>query len=214
MAADEYQPRLRSFHVFLGASLIIHAALLMMPFKPSIVSTERPACNRLFAVELLPEHTPVPDADASAENPAPALPAPSPAKKPAPKTKRPDSRESAAPEKARQHEATISLDRPSDADGQYRSYLGHLRSKISSVWRYPSEASAKGLTGTVTVRFSIARSGRLTSLSVTNSSGQHLLDDEALRTIKAAAPFHSFPQEFTISKLNVLASFEYELSGR
>jgi protein TonB len=183
----------------------------MLPFKPAIVSTEKPARNRLFAVELLAGQPHL--HDAIDEGPV-ALPAPAAAKKPAPEAKRPDTRPAAAPEKVRHREATVSLDRPGDADAQYLSYLGHLRSKISSVWQYPPEASAQGLTGTVTVRFSIARSGRLTGLRVTNGSAHQLLDDEALRTIRAAAPFHAFPQEFTISRLNVLASFEYEFSGR
>jgi protein TonB len=118
------------------------------------------------------------------------------------------------PPHAQPREATVSLDRMSDSDVQYRSYLGHVRSKIGAVWEYPPSARDKGLYGVVTVRFTIARNGRLQALTVKNKSPYKLLDDEALRTIRAAAPFEPFPSEFKIETLHVSASFEYEFSGR
>ncbi|MBM4310690.1 MAG: energy transducer TonB [Deltaproteobacteria bacterium] len=212
MNTAEPRSRLRSFHVFLCASLLVHAGVLMLPLKPPITTAAGEPFNRLFAVELLmPEDAREENATAQKSAAPPALPDPAPA----PQAKKPPAAKPAASEKkAPVREATVSLDRLSDADAQYRFYLGHLRSKISAEWQYPPEASNRGLSGTVSVRFSIAPSGRLTDVSVTNSSAHSLLDDEALRTIRAAAPFHPFPQEFTIEKLNVSASFEYEFSGR
>jgi protein TonB len=99
-------------------------------------------------------------------------------------------------------------------DAQYRSYLGHLRSKIGAVWEYPPAAREQGLNGVVTVRFTIARNGNLKALTIKKKSPHLLLDNEALRTIRAAAPFLPFPPEFSIEKLHVLASFEYEFNQR
>ena len=67
----------------------------------------------------------------------------------------------------------------SDSDVQYRSYLGHVRSKIDAVWEYPPAARDNGLNGVVTVRFTITRNGRLEALIVKNKSRYQLLDDEA-----------------------------------
>lgn len=212
MKTAEPRSRLRSFHVFLCASLMVHAGVLMLPLKPPITTEAGEPFNRLLAVELLMTESDREKHSGPQESAAPpALPDPAPA----PQAKKPQAAKPAASEKkAPAREATVSLDRLSDADTQYRSYLGHLRSKISAEWQYPPEASNRGLSGTVTVRFSIAPNGRLTDVSVTNSSAHRLLDDEALRTIRAAAPFQPFPQEFTIERLNVSASFEYEFSGR
>jgi len=213
MSTAKNRFQLYSFHVFLGASLMIHAALLMLPLKTHINSPAKSAHATLFAVELLMQEQP-PESQTPVQEPAPALRSPAPVASPPPPAKTRTVKPSSTPKKNQAREATVSLDRMHEADTEYRSYLGHLRSKINAVWHYPPEASGKGLNGMVTVRFSIARNGSLKSLSVTNSSAHRLLDDEALRTIRAAAPFHPFPGEFTIEKMNVLASFEYEFSGR
>ena len=204
----------RSLYVFLVASLLIHALLLLMPFASPVVPKVTPSQNRLIAVELLvPE---LKTKNIRPESKAGMTPAPliqAPKKVPAQKiVKRPTPPKESS--HAQPREATVSLDRMSDSDVQYRSYLGHVRSKIDAVWEYPPAARDKGLNGVVTVRFTIARNGRLKALTVKNKSPYQLLDDEALRTIRAAAPFLPFPSEFTIETLHVSASFEYEFSGR
>lgn len=215
MSTTTFQPHVRSLYVFLVVSLFVHALLLLMPFASPVVPKVTPPHNRLIAVELLmPELKPenILQENKAEAPPAPLIQAP---KKVAPAhkaVKRP------VPPKVSSHaqprEATVSLDRMKDSDVQYRSYLGHLRSKIGAVWEYPPAASDKGLNGVVTVRFTIARNGRLEKLTIKEKSPHRLLDDEALRTIRAAAPFLPFPSEFSIEKLHVSASFEYEFTGR
>jgi periplasmic protein TonB len=213
MNTTTFPPHVRSLYVFLIASVLIHALLLLMPFASAVVPKVPTSHNRLIAVELL-----VPEL--KAENIRPERKAGMP---PAPLIKAPkkvpahtiEKRSTASKESShtQPREATVSLDRMSDSDVQYRSYLGHLRSKIGAVWEYPPAARDKGLNGVVTVRFTIARNGRLEALSVKSKSPYLLLDDEALRTIRAAAPFLPFPSEFSIETLHVTASFEYEFSG-
>jgi len=213
MLTTTLQRRMRSSHVFLIISVMIHALLLCIPLASSVVPKQTVPQNRLFAVELLvPELETKDIVREDTPEASPALSVPSPPKSsikeknPTPQLKK--------PLKPQAREATVSLDRMSNDDAQYRSYLGHLRSKIGAVWEYPSAAREKGLNGVVTVRFTIARNGSLKALTIKKESLHRLLDNEALRTIRAAAPFLPFPSEFSIEMLHVLASFEYDFSER
>jgi protein TonB len=57
--------------------------------------------------------------------------------------------------------------------------------------RYP--ASARGASGTVTVRFELNRAGGVIGSAVTKSSGNAALDQEALDLLRRASPFPPFP---------------------
>ena len=57
--------------------------------------------------------------------------------------------------------------------------------------RYP--ASARGASGTVVVRFELSRTGDVIGSTVTKSSGNALLDREALNLLRRASPFPPFP---------------------
>jgi protein TonB len=215
MLTTTLQRRIRSSHVFLITSVVVHALLLCIPLASSVVPKQTVPQNRLFAVELLvPEQEAEEKSTRESTDTTPALFTPPPAKAPIQKAhKKPEPQKKDAT-KLQAREATVSLDRMSDDDVQYRSYLGHLRSKIGAVWEYPSAAREKGLNGVVTVRFTIALNGNLKALTIKKESSHRLLDNEALRTIRAAAPFLPFPSEFSIETLHVLASFEYEFSER
>lgn len=56
---------------------------------------------------------------------------------------------------------------------------------LSSTIRYPSDCQEKGIQGTVIVQFVVAQDGRITDIKVVRSSGNNLLDEEALRVVKA-----------------------------
>jgi protein TonB len=57
--------------------------------------------------------------------------------------------------------------------------------------RYP--ASARGASGTVVVRFELSRTGDVIGSAVTKSSGNAVLDQEALNLLRRASPFPPFP---------------------
>jgi protein TonB len=57
--------------------------------------------------------------------------------------------------------------------------------------RYPS--SARGAQGTVVVRFVLNRAGAVIESAVTKSSGNDVLDREALEILSRASPFPAFP---------------------
>ncbi|HEX7519837.1 MAG TPA: energy transducer TonB, partial [Candidatus Deferrimicrobium sp.] len=76
---------------------------------------------------------------------------------------------------------------------QYISYFASIKRKIELVWQYPYEAAAAGIQGELSLDFVIARSGNVDSIELVRSSGSKILDDEAIRSIRKAAPFDPIP---------------------
>jgi periplasmic protein TonB len=66
--------------------------------------------------------------------------------------------------------------------------FGHLQ----RFKRYPS--SAQGASGTAVVRFVLNRAGAVVESAVTKSSGNAVLDREALDILRRASPFPPFPE--------------------
>ena len=106
-------------------------------------------------------------------------------------------------------EATVSLD---SQELKYVSYLSKIKSKIEPKWNYPEKARSIGLQGKLALCFSIVRDGHLDRLELLNSSGHPLLDKEALKAVRGAAPYYPLPDRLEISRLNILATFEYRIS--
>jgi periplasmic protein TonB len=73
---------------------------------------------------------------------------------------------------------------------EFREALLH---RIASYQRYPKDAERKRLRGTVDTVFSLTRDGRLLGVWVKTSSGEPLLDKEALDTIRRAQPLPPIP---------------------
>jgi periplasmic protein TonB len=65
--------------------------------------------------------------------------------------------------------------------------FGHLQ----RFKRYP--AAAHGASGVVVVRFVLSRAGQVIESAVTKSSGNNVLDREALEILRRASPFPAFP---------------------
>jgi TonB family protein len=106
-------------------------------------------------------------------------------------------------------EATVSLD---SQDVKYVSYLTKIKKKIEPLWHYPEPARTIGLQGKLALCFSIVRNGQLTRLELLSSSGHPLLDEQALKAVKGAAPYFPLPERLKISRLNINATFEYRIS--
>jgi periplasmic protein TonB len=73
------------------------------------------------------------------------------------------------------------------ANAYNSSVYGHLQ----RYKRYPS--SARGASGTVVVRFALNRQGDVVSSGITKSSGNEVLDEEALAILRRASPFPPLP---------------------
>ena len=82
---------------------------------------------------------------------------------------------------------------PAD-DPELAYYLDSWRRKVERVGNinYPSEARARGLSGTLRLLVVIEPDGGLQDVRVLASSGHSLLDDGAVRIVNLAAPFSPF----------------------
>jgi periplasmic protein TonB len=92
---------------------------------------------------------------------------------------------------------------------QYVTYFNAIKRAIETVWQYPELALKYGLQGKLTLEFSILGNGDLEAAKIVRSSGSNLLDEEALRAVKAAAPFGPIPPWIGRNRIEILASFEY-----
>jgi protein TonB len=96
---------------------------------------------------------------------------------------------------------------------QYISYFASIKRKIELVWQYPYEAAVAGIQGELTLDFVIARSGAVNSIELVRSSGSKILDDEAIRSIRVAAPFDPIPAQYKIPSLQIRGRFVYVHGG-
>lgn len=94
-------------------------------------------------------------------------------------------------------------------DPLYVSYFTKIKQNIEQQWEYPELALRYGLQGRLSLEFTIGGSGHLEQLRVIRSSGSQLLDEEAIRAIKAAAPFPPIPSWIKSLPLLISASMEY-----
>ena len=92
---------------------------------------------------------------------------------------------------------------------KYVSYFGRIKQQIQHAWIYPTQGTKKRLTGEVILKFEISKEGNLLDLRLINTSGVDVLDINAIKAVKEAAPFYPFPQTISKKKLSILATFVY-----
>ncbi len=96
---------------------------------------------------------------------------------------------------------------------KFISYNRWLKIKVESVLKYPELAAVSGYQGTLFIKFDIMKDGSLGSLEVLKSSGYKILDDEALRAIRAAAPFQPLPDTWQMDRYSIRAAVIFYLGG-
>jgi TonB family protein len=97
-------------------------------------------------------------------------------------------------------------------DIKYVTYLAKIKNKILQIWQYPQKAYENNEEGNVIVKMSIDADGRLAGAALISSSGYAELDDEALSVVQTAAPFEPLPEIYDLSRLNIVASFQYKIT--
>jgi len=106
---------------------------------------------------------------------------------------------------------TISLDTD---DQRYISFAKAIKERIAKQWTYPAEAKANLIEGKLRLLFSLTRSGEMTRIQILHPSGSPVLDQEAVRAVRAGSPYPPFPDHVTVGRLNIDANFEYRLTGK
>lgn len=105
-------------------------------------------------------------------------------------------------------EDTIDL---GNADVKYVTYLIKIKKKIMEIWKYPQEAFENNEEGDVVVKMSIDADGSLAEVTLVSSSGSATLDEAALKVVEQSAPYEPLPDIYNLSRLHVVASFDYKI---
>lgn len=83
------------------------------------------------------------------------------------------------------------------------NYKGKVVAKLRRAKRYPREAKRRNLQGTARVSFTIARSGSVSGVRITRSSGHPELDQAAIDMVRRASPMPRFPADIRDSKMSL-----------
>lgn len=86
---------------------------------------------------------------------------------------------------------------PTTTQHEAAKYLDDWRKKVEIVGNadYPLQAKARSLAGTLILTVEINRNGTIHSINVNNPSPHKVLNDSAVRFVRNASPFSSFPDE-------------------
>jgi protein TonB len=96
---------------------------------------------------------------------------------------------------------------------KFMSYNRWLKIKVESVLHYPEIAAVSGYQGTLYIKFDILKDGSLGDVEVLKSSGYKILDDEAMRSIRASAPFQPLPDEWKMERYSIRAAVIFYLGA-
>lgn len=96
-------------------------------------------------------------------------------------------------------------------------YLQEWSAKVEDVGNrnYPQEALVRRLTGDLRLMVALNADGSIHSVEISQSSGERLLDEAALRIVRLAAPFEPFPPELRnqYDRLEIIRTWRFEISG-
>jgi protein TonB len=96
---------------------------------------------------------------------------------------------------------------------RYAGYMNKLRDRIQSVWKYPPEAAAKGISADLKIRFTIKKDGRLGAVELMSTSGYPMLDDAAVKALKDGEPYWPLPSDWGMDSYTIEGHFIYSLYG-
>lgn len=88
-------------------------------------------------------------------------------------------------------------------------YAQELQNKISSAINYPYEAKENGWEGTVKLGLHILKDGTLANVSIKESSGHSIFDEDAVNTAKILAPYPTFSSDMTGEDVVVVIPIVY-----
>lgn len=84
-----------------------------------------------------------------------------------------------------------------------KNFLDIIRKKIESKKKYPEAAKLAGIEGRSGIKLVILRNGRLESVDIIESSGNKILDEAAVQSVRDAEPFPPIPEETNQEKIEM-----------
>lgn len=102
----------------------------------------------------------------------------------------------------------------SDAKGLFskNDYYDMVRMKIEASKIYPETARSRLIEGKVTVKFAVTLDGQVSSVAVSASSGNRLLDQAAVKAVSDASPFFRPPGSLFKGPLKMEITIAFELT--
>lgn len=94
------------------------------------------------------------------------------------------------------------------------SFFKRFSNRIESVWNYPDNAAQRGEQGTLLLKITITREGKLLDVELLETSGYDSLDYEAIQAIYRAAPFGPVTKHWPHDEMKIYSHFQYTLSNR
>ena len=89
------------------------------------------------------------------------------------------------------------------------AYAAQIRAKLNRYKKYPPEAAIRRIGGVATVNFTVNRQGEVISFRLARSSGQPMLDQEALALLKRCSPFPPMPEGLPPNTLNLTVPINF-----
>lgn len=91
------------------------------------------------------------------------------------------------------------------------TWRGQLSRHLLKFKRYPSEAQSRGEEGTVTLSFTVDRTGHVLAHKIVQSSGYPPLDAEVMSMIERAQPLPAFPNSMTETQIDLVVPVQFSL---
>lgn len=96
--------------------------------------------------------------------------------------------------------------------GDGRNYAARIRSWLYAHKTYPRRARMRREEGVVQVRFTVDRAGLLLEGAIVRGSGNGVLDEEAMATLRRSSPFPQAPREVVGDRIEFTVPIEFALS--
>jgi protein TonB len=89
---------------------------------------------------------------------------------------------------------------------KYAAYMEAWRQKVERIGNlnYPDEARRRHLSGHLLLDVALNPDGSINEITLRRSSGEHVLDDAAIRIVKLAAPYAKFPDAIRQDDVDIL----------
>ncbi|MDD3798603.1 MAG: energy transducer TonB [Novosphingobium sp.] len=97
------------------------------------------------------------------------------------------------------------------ARAQAADYFSLISAHLNRKKRYPAEAKKAMQQGVVTVRFTVARDGSVSNVSIKRSSGHELLDQATMDLLRRVAPLPRIPASMKRDSITLSLPIDYSL---